>query len=254
MPVLINRNELFLKNCKNQKNMKTGKIDKFLKIVLFLIFIIPLMKTNAQNVYTVSGGEFIFQLSEVEQNDESMSTNLRFTLWFHAGEYVHLDFDNNIGFFSGLALRNVGFITSQNDVRVKYRSYNLGIPLAIKLGSFKDNFYLYGGGEYEWMFHFKQKTFINDQKVKYSEWFSDRTPNFIPSVFAGIQFPKGINIKFKYYLDNYLNHKFQSTDDNPYNDYTSFNKTQVWYISLSFFFKNAALKDFDSSDWMSASR
>ena len=58
------------------------------------------------------------------------------------------------------------------------------------------------------MFHFKQKTFIDGAKYKYSDWFSSRTPTFIPSVFAGIQFPGGLQVKVKYYLDDFLNHKF----------------------------------------------
>jgi hypothetical protein len=218
--------------------MKNCLILRCLATALFVFLVTGI---HAQHVYSTSGGELIFQSAVIEQNGDNVNTNLRFTLWFHAGEYVHLDAGNNIGFFSGIGIRNVGFITSENDVKTKYRSYNLGIPLALKLGSFKDNFYIYGGGEYEWMFHFKQKTFIDDDKIKYSKWFSDRTPHFIPSVFAGIQFPKGINIKFKYYLDDFLNHKYQGSGVNS--DYTPFTKTQVWYIALSFQFRNDQLRD-----------
>jgi hypothetical protein len=207
--------------------------------MLFLAFFA--VRTNAQDVYSITSGELLFQSGSIEQNGEAMNTNMRFTLWFHLGEYVHLDVSKNIGFFTGLGVRNVGFITEENDIKTKYRSYMLGAPIALKLGSFKDNFFVYGGAEYEWMFHFKQKTFVNDEKIKYSEWFSNRTPSFIPSVFAGIQFPYGLNVKFKYYLNDFLNHDYQGSGD--YADYTTFTSTQVWYISVSFQIKNSKMKD-----------
>jgi hypothetical protein len=202
------------------------------------------MSLKSQHIYTLSGGEAIFQSSSVEQNNSSVNTNVRFTLFFHAGEYVHIDLGNNIGLFSGIGLRNVGFITEENHVKIKYRSYSMGVPLALKLGSFKKNIYVFGGAEYEWMIHFKQKVFENNEKVKYSKWFSDRTPDFIPSAFAGFQFPGGIQVKFKYYLDNFLNHDYNGGQ--PYNNYTSFNKSQVWYISLTFMIRNTRIKNVSS--------
>jgi hypothetical protein len=216
---------------------------KILAVFVIVSFVLTVTELKAQKVYGTSSGEMIFQSAMIEQLGDDANSNMRFTLWFHAGEYVHLDAGNNIGFFSGMGIRNVGFITSDNDIKNKYRSYNLGIPLALKLGSFKDHFYIYGGGEYEWMFHFKQKTILGDEKIKYRKWFSNRTPGLIPSVFAGIQFPKGLNIKFRYYLDNFLNHDYQGSG--PYSDYTAFDKTRVWYISLSFQIKNAQIKDFN---------
>lgn len=201
-------------------------------------------RIHAQDVYTITAGELLFQSGSIEHSSDAMNTNMRFTLWFHLGEYVHLDIGNNVGFYTGLGIRNVGFITEENDVKTKYRSYMLGAPLALKLGSFKNNFFVFGGAEYEWMFHFKQKTFVDDQKIKYSDWFSNRTPSFIPSVFAGIQFPYGLNVKFKYYLNDFLNHDYQGSGD--YSDYTGFEKTQVWYISVSFQIKNSEMKNFES--------
>lgn len=199
------------------------------------------INAHAQEVYPVFSGEMIFQSGTIEKNGDHVNTNLRFSAWFHVGEYIHLNFGNNIGFYTGLALRNVGFITEEDDVKIKYRSYTLGLPVAIKLGSFRDMVYVFGGAEYEWMFHFKQKTFINDEKIKYNEWFSNRTPSFIPSVFAGLQLPKGIHLTFKYYLDNFLNHNFQG--NNEYSDYTVFTNTQLWYISLSFQLENSMIRN-----------
>ena len=208
---------------------------KYLFTSLFILFIVQL-PISGQRIYTATGGEIIFQSALVEQQQNDINTNLRFSAAFHLGEYLHADLGNNFGFFSGIGLRNVGFITDENDVKIKYRSYNLGIPIAFKIGSFKKNIFVFGGAEYEWMFHFKQKTFVEGEKFKYTSWFSKRTPSFIPSAFAGVQFPGGIQLKFRYYLDNFLNNRYDG--GNEYNNYTVFSKTQVWYISLSFMVKN----------------
>jgi len=224
----------------------------------FLLFIVILILagfaagTKAQDVYTITSSELLFQSSTIEKSGEQLNTNLRFTLFFHLGEYVHFDMGNYVGLYTGLGIRNVGFITEENGIKTKYRSYMLGAPLALKLGSFKDRFYVYGGGEYEWMFAFKQKTFVDEQKIKYNEWFSNRTPSLIPSLFVGIQFPYGLNFKFKYYLNDFLNHEYQGSD--AYSDYTAFTRTQVWYISMSIQIRNSKRKEFYDSPGQMAKR
>ncbi len=201
------------------------------------------LSVRAQKVYTVSGGEVIFQSGNIEKkiNDVNtgVNTNLRFTLFFHLGEYVHYDITDNIGIFSGLGIRNVGFITEEGDTTDKFRTYNLGMPLAIKFGSFKKNLFLFGGAEYEWMFHFKHKTFVDNTKTKYTSWFSNHTPALIPSVFVGLQMPAGFQFKFRYYLDNYLEERYTYTSAPE-----GYNKTQVWYISVSYQIKNNKIKEY----------
>jgi hypothetical protein len=51
---------------------------------------------------------------------------------------------------------------STTEASVLYKNYNvirrqymLGVPLALKLGSFKDHVYFFGGGEYEVALHLK---------------------------------------------------------------------------------------------------
>jgi len=206
--------------------------------LLISLLMLSVSVVKAQKVYVVSGGEMIFQFATVEQQDTSVNTDMRFTLFFHIGEYVHYDISNTIGLFTGMGIRNVGLITDENGTKTKYRTYNLGIPIAIKVGSFKQNFFFFAGGEYEWMFNFKYKYLIHNTKTKNSSWFSNRTPHFIPSVFAGMQMPMGFQLKFRYYLDNYLteNYTYKSAP-------AGFNKTQVWYISVSYQIKNNRIKE-----------
>ncbi len=204
---------------------------------------------KSQKVYSASGGEMIFSWADVNTASGSVSTPVRFTAFFHFGEFWNLDLNNNLGFYTGGSLRNIGIITNETinavDYKIIRRVYTVGVPLAIKLGSFSDNFFLFGGGEYEMAFHYKEKywsdTFSrNGHKTKYTSWFGDQTPRFLPSVFAGIQFPRGIRLKFKYYLDDFLNNKY--TSSNEVSDLTRYTKSQLFYIAVSWHIKSNNVK------------
>lgn len=256
--------------------MKTKLIST---IVLFGLINIPIM---AQNVYPVTSGEIIFSQSKSSFTQAFLNqypgaslanNNVRFTAFFHLGQYIHCDFNNNIGFFSGLAVRNVGMITDENlpqtvsltdGASVPYSRYNivrrqymLGVPLAIKLGSFNDHVYFFGGGEYEVAFHLKEKYWTDSfdrsgPKTKSTEWFSSQTPTFIPSVFAGVQFPGGVNLKFKYYLTDFLNTDYKvssnSQDGSSFSisDLSRYESSQVFYFSLCWQFDTSSLWNWDN--------
>lgn len=216
-------------------------------IISFIFIFILVLYVHGQtqkypDIYPVTSGELIFSDAKVEKDGEILKTKLRFSFFFHYGQYWHFDITNNYGFFSGLAIRHVGFITKDEGEydKITRRSYALGLPIVIKAGSFKDHFFVYGGAEYELMFHYKQKFFDDNGKQKSSEWFSNRTNRFIPSVVGGIQFPKGLNLRLKYYLDYFLNQNFKGNDFKEPVDYSGF-KTNMFYISVSFDFKTKEL-------------
>ncbi len=206
------------------------------KITLGLIILCCSSNLFAIEPYTANSGEIIFGFSEVDVNGVSQETGLRFSLFFHYGKQWHFDFNDNIGMYTGMDIRNIGFKVKHADTTDIYRSYALGVPLAMKLGSFDNHFFLYGGGEYELFFHYKHKRKTGSDKDKHSSWMSNRVNTFMPSLFFGIQFPKGINLKFTYYLDNFLNQDFQGEVFGETVDYGQWN-TQVYYISLSFILK-----------------
>ena len=253
--------------------------SKLCCLILFIIgFInIPIM---AQHVYPVTSGELIFSQSNTTFNQAFLDqypgaglsgNNVRFTAFFHLGQYIHCDFTDKIGFFSGLAVRNVGMITDETlptnvytpGVEIQYENYNiirrqymLGVPLAIKLGSFKNHIYFFGGGEYEMAFHLKEKFWTGSfdrsgPKTKSMEWFSSQTPTFLPSVFTGVQFPRGINLKFKYYLTDFLNTDYKvstnSNEGSPFSisDLTRYESSQLFYFSLCWQFDTSSLWDWD---------
>ena len=82
---------------------------------------------------------------------------------------------------------------------------------------------------------YKEKTFENEEKTnKFTSWFSDRTPTLNHGLFAGLQFGGGMNLKFKYYVNNFFNEDFEQVRDGvtsrPYADYNA----NVFYIAIAF--------------------
>ena len=219
------------------------------KTFIIALFLAPFMLSrniNSQDVYAVGSWENLFQWAEVDgspQGTVNINEQLRYTIFLNAGQYWHVDFTNSIGLYSGLALRNVGFIYD-TDIPSKTirRSYNLGVPLALKLGVFEKHLYIFGGAEYELLFHYKGKRWDsndrNGTKYKDTEWFSSKTKRFVPSVFGGIQFPGGFNIKYKYYLDHFLNSGYVGTDlGNQNTSFSDYKAIQMHYISVCWQFR-----------------
>ena len=128
--------------------------------------------------------------------------------------------------------------------------------LALKFGSFKNHFYFYGGGEYELAFVLKEKywtgTYSRDgTKTKSVTWFSNQTPAFLPSLFAGVQLPGGINLKFKYYLTDFLNADYKVSGNSQegatfdLSDLSRYQESQIFYFSVCWQFNTAELFHFE---------
>lgn len=146
----------------------------------------------------------------------------RFTLFFNLGATFHYNPSRHIGFYTGVDLKNIGFIETNNSgATVKRRTYNIGIPVALKIGNMVVRKpYLFVGGGLDFPINYKEKTFeIRDQKAKLSEWFSGRTPALMPYVFAGASVYKGLSIKFQYYSGNFLNPDYTANGAKPYLGY-----------------------------------
>jgi hypothetical protein len=226
------------------------------RILYTFLIVTTLLSTGraiAQDVYTVSSYESLFQWADVgntPQGSQNINEKLRYTIVFNFGQYWHIDFNNFIGLYTGGAIRNVGFIYD-TDVPTKTirRSYNLAVPLALKVGAFDKHLYIFGGGEYELLFHYKGKRWLsndrNGTKLKDREWFSSKTKRFVPAVFGGVQFPGGFNIKYKYYLDHFLNSDYVGTDlgvqDVRFADYEPL---KMHYISISWQFRTDQWKKY----------
>ncbi len=267
------------------------------KIIIIVVLLLFSLLSFAQNdkpkqevdkFYSSVGGEYIF--SFVNSSPEVETTNLRFSAWFHIQAHWHYDFAKHMGAFVGLGMRNIGYTTtpesnniylkgftaynhvtkeyelnntnSNNDklTTVKRRAYTVGIPIGLKIGNMARNRFVFFGGEIEFPFHYKNKGWVNNKKLeKNSWWFSNQVNPYLLSTFVGIQLPGGVNIKFKWYLNDFMNRNYSTTESyidgagvdqtvvvKPYENV----KSQMFYISFGVNMFNAkrALKEIQTID------
>lgn len=171
------------------------------------------LKNNYYSAGAFDGAIFSTATMQRPGYENRMAT-LRFTLFVNIGVTFHCDFDKRWGVFTGVDIKNIGFIekTNNNDSTVKRRTYNIGMPLGIKFGNMAHRQFLFAGGGLDMPFNFKEKGFISrDHKQKFNEWFSTRTPTFMPYIFFGLSTGKGISFKLQYYLGNFLSTDYKTT-------------------------------------------
>lgn len=240
---------------------------KKLTLLLALLVIVGAVKSFAQNIYPVTSGEMIFSSGTVEFTDEYMQefpeakvmdVPVRFTTGFNISQFWHFDFNEHFGLYTGLGIKNVGLISdemlydgspgieSYQPYKIIRRNYTGAIPLAVKLGSFDKHLFIYGGGEFEFGIHYKEKYWNSHDrsgaKTKTKKWFGGQTESILPSAIVGLQFPRGLNVKFKYYLNDFFNHDYTNT--NFVSDLTRYKTSQMWYLSLSWQFNTYDILDF----------
>lgn len=196
----------------------------FMKILtLFLIFNTVIGNVQGRRDSSVAwqprkwqrldAGEIILSSGDLKIKglEDGADNIVRFSMFFHFQNQWHFDFNQNLGLYTGIGMRNIGFIhkwkTGEEDLKLKHRSYSLGIPIAIKFGNFKKGVYAALGAEAEVMFAYKRKAIYDGEKSKKSEWFSDKVNPFNPSVFAEIRLKRGSYIRAKYYLLEFLTDK-----------------------------------------------
>ena len=192
--------------------------------------------------YWSSGGEMLFSFANITDNGVSENSTLRWAPVINLQGTYNYDLNQNLGIFTGLAMRNVGYIYNNYQERTavegemgnwykkKFRSYNLGLPIGIKFGKM-DNLFFYGGYEIELPVVYKEKTFDQGDKInKITGWFSNRMEMFQHGFVAGVQFPYGFNIRFKYYMSEFHNQNFVSNGVKPYKGLES----HIMYFSMGY--------------------
>ncbi len=222
------------------------------KITILLAFSIMtgVYALGQSKTYVTSGGEMIFSFADITDNGRSAESTLRWAPVFNFQSMLNADISSHVGLFSGIALRNVGYIydnytdpATDAIYKKKFRSYNIGIPVGIKIGNL-DKMFIYGGYEVEFPFLYKEKTFDGGDKIdKITGWFSKREEPIQHGFLVGIQFPYGMNVKFKYYLSEFHNQDYiDGAGNKPYAGLNS----QVFYFSLSYLmFKNLDFYDYE---------
>ncbi len=205
---------------------------------LFTLLIFIALSANAQEKYASFSTEMIFSFATIDNMGNTEGNVMRWAPVFNPQTMLNYDMSNAFGIFSGFAIRNVGFIYDDpfdpNNTRFKYRTYNFGIPVGFKVGQM-DNFMFFGGYEIEFPFAYKEKMFVNESKEnKDVIWFSKKVEPVQHSLLAGIQFPYGGTLKFKYYLTNFHNRDYVATNNGIQTKPYDF-KSNIWYISLSWY-------------------
>ena len=215
--------------------MKKAAIIPF---IIILCSFTTLSQEKKTKIYGSFGFEMIFSFATIDNHGYDQGNIMRWAPVINPQSMINIDFNDYVGVFSGLAIRNVGFIYDNPldtvyYAKYKYRTYNLGIPVGFKVGKL-DKFLFFGGYEIEFPFVYKEKQFINDVKEdKDVIWFTDRVEPVQHSLLAGIQFPYGPVLKFKYYLTNFHNRDYEAVIEGgemikPY-DF----KSNIFYFSLA---------------------
>lgn len=217
-------------------------------------------KTEIKKWYAMNSNEIIFSGGELKVSDRLVfdpfvtgltMTNpynvVRFSMFLHIEQEFHYNFTKHIGFYSGIALKNIGFINrfkvGDETVKLKQRSYSIGIPVAIKVGNLQ-KMYVTLGAEPELMFAYKRKIFFDGDKSKKSQWFSNDVNLFNPSVFAELNFRTGGYFKVAYYLSDFLANKTQSfaLPGTATNVSYRIESSQLFYVALGTRIKNMKMK------------
>ena len=199
---------------------------------------------------------FVFSTTRMEKLTTGSSiTTLRFTAFPNFGMNFNYDITNNIGLFTGINMKNIGFIekTALIDSTIKRRVLTIGMPLGIKFGNFEKHTFGFLGGGVDLPFHFKEKMYIRrGNKDKLSEWFSNRTARIMPYVFAGFAYSPGVILKFQFYPGNFLNNGFvdriNTSPTGPYTafPYADYARTTMLLFSIGFDIHYKKKKDTDS--------
>lgn len=221
-------------------------------ITVTICAIIGFPSYSQSKAYVTSGFESIFSFADIKYHGVTKNSTIRWAPVINIQAMLNKDMSSHVGLFTGLAIRNVGYIydgyqdsVSGNYYKKKFRSYNLGIPFGIKLGNL-NGIFAYAGYEIELPVLYKEKTFDGGDKIsKITGWFSNREELFQDAFFVGIQFPYGFNLKFKYYLSQFNNENYTDASGNkPYAGL----KANIFYFSLNFnLFKNFGMNTPEST-------
>ena len=100
--------------------------------------------------------------------------------------------------------------------------------------------FIYAGVDGEYAFNFKEKTFNNDGKSgKSVYWFNNRVNEWQAAVHVGFQFYRGTNVKFKYYLNNFIDRNYEASGKSyDVSNLTRYKSSQVMYVALTWQFRH----------------
>lgn len=210
------------------------------RIISYILLFLCVTSTFAQKkVYFTSPGELILQFTQTDIQGNSATNGVRASYFTNFPYYMNINFNNNFGLISGASIKNIGIKTKNEQIdtitydKVKRRVFTVGLSFAAKTGVFDNGYWIYAGGGIDWAFHYRQKLYLDKKVTKEGEWVSNATPNFIPSVFVGVQTPIGLTVKFTYYVNDFINRDYNGS----FGDFSKFTQSQLATLSFSIVLK-----------------
>lgn len=180
---------------------------------------------SSKKPYGVFENKTLFQIGMIEDSaGNSQSSILRFAPFANYTLQAHKDFTNSLGVYTGIGLKNVGFIYKPNDTlnsKVKSRAYSISIPLGLKYGNMEDDKYFYLAAELLVQFDYKEKAFSNGgDKSKRKNLYNNNPINaFNYSAMIGYNY-KGFTIGAEYTLGDFYNSGYRYQPDKANKAYT----------------------------------
>ncbi|ABG60944.1 hypothetical protein CHU_3711 [Cytophaga hutchinsonii ATCC 33406] len=144
-------------------------IDMKKYTLAFFIILCSGFAGYAQNkkLYGVFENKILFQQGLVQDSAGNNVTGiLRFAPFVNYTIQAHKDFGNKFGIYTGVGIKNVGFILKYDTLVVKSRAYCLSVPLGIKFGNMDKETYFYAAGEFLAQIDYKEKVFLDGDKSK----------------------------------------------------------------------------------------
>jgi len=186
--------------------------------------------------YQSSGFELAFTQPLLDYKGTDAGGVVRFAPVVQAQHVMNFDLGDHFGVFAGASVNNIGFIYDDPDgvTRYKFRTYNLGIPLGIKLGRMNGGL-LFAGYAIEWPLNYREKKFQYGDKIeRFTSWFSDRAEDPQQAVLLGFQSGQGVCLKVKYYFTNFHDQSFSEMEAGALSmPYAGFN-ANILYLSVGF--------------------
>lgn len=207
-------------------------------------------QTNTKKIYFTNAPELTFQLAQMEIANNDISNGLRVTYLLNLPYTVHLNCGKYFGFMPSFNIKNIGLKTKNEQIdtieyaKIKRCMITTGASLAIKFGMLQKGLWAYTGAGIDIPLLYRQKKYEpskNNRVIKESDWFCKATENYIPSAFAGIQLPKGLNLKATYYFQDLLNNTYNGS----FGDYTKITKSELITISASIIIPDFKLSDIE---------
>ncbi len=176
-------------------------------------------RPDARTFYLTNGSEWMFTFPVLRITSDSVPPDqggiVRFAPLLNPKVFIQWDLGAHVGFFSGIGIRNLGFIydVPRSNERFKYRAYTVGVPLGIKLGRMHEAL-VFAGCEVEVPFNYKEKRFANERKEdKFNVWFSNRTAPYFQNFMLGVQTGFALDIVLRYYVTNFHNTAYREVVD-----------------------------------------